>query len=133
MLCAGEEITMSGKQIPVDHQAEVGSPQDHDLQEIAPDLAYKRLTLVNVVYVGLPQARDRGWVLIDAGISGSAGAIQRGAKDRFGDKSRPAAIVLTHGHFDHVGALKKLAEEWDTEIFAHRLEEPYLNGRAAYP
>jgi glyoxylase-like metal-dependent hydrolase (beta-lactamase superfamily II) len=32
-----------------------------------------------------------------------------------------------------VGALKELAEEWDTPIVAHRLEHPYLNGRSAYP
>lgn len=124
---------MSGKQIPVDKQAEVDSPQEHGLQEIAHDLAYKLITMVNVVYVGLPGAEDRSWVLIDAGIPGSAGAIRRGAEERFGNQARPAAIILTHGHFDHVGALKELAEEWDTPILAHPLEMPYVNGSASYP
>lgn len=40
---------------------------------------------------------------------------------------------MTHGHFDHVGALEQLAGEWDAPVFAHPLEHPYLNGSAAYP
>jgi glyoxylase-like metal-dependent hydrolase (beta-lactamase superfamily II) len=124
---------MSGKQISVDPQAETGITLDHGLHEIAPDLAYQRLAIVNAIYAGLPGAGDRRWILIDAGIPGSAGAIRRTAGERFGSDARPAAIVLTHGHFDHVGALKELAEEWDTPIIAHRLEHPYLNGRSAYP
>ncbi len=40
---------------------------------------------------------------------------------------------MTHGHFDHVGALEELAERWDAPVYAHPLEWPYLDGRAAYP
>ena len=124
---------MSGKQIPVSAQAEANASTEHGVQEVMPDLAYKRLAIVNVIYIGPAGAPDRNWVLVDAGIPGGAGAIRRGATERFGTASRPTAIVLTHGHFDHVGALKELAEEWDTPIVAHRLEHPYLNGRSAYP
>ena len=97
------------------------------------DLAYVCTVMVNVYFVGPPGAGDRGWVLVDAGMPGSADRITRAAEARFGLGSRPAAIVLTHGHFDHVGALEQLAGHWDAPVYAHPLELPYLTGRSAYP
>jgi glyoxylase-like metal-dependent hydrolase (beta-lactamase superfamily II) len=94
------------------------------LYETAADLAYQRLTIVNVVFVGPRGAADRQWVLIDAGVLGSETLISGAAEARFGRGSRPAAIVLTHGHFDHVGALVTLADRWDVPVYAHRLERP---------
>ena len=38
----------------------------------------------------------------------------------------PVAILLTHGHFDHVGAAKTLAEEFDIKIYAHEAEKDTL-------
>ncbi len=113
--------------------AEIAAPKvsEDRTHEIAADLAYKRLAIVNVVFFGRPRAGDRQWVLIDAGIRGTAGLIRRAAERRFG--SRPAAIILTHGHFDHVGGLRDLAERWDVPIYAHALETPFLNGHSSYP
>ncbi len=99
------------------------------IQEVADDLAYKRLGIVNVLFYGRP---DEPWVLVDAGLPGTAHSIRAAARERFGDRS-PEAIVLTHGHFDHVGALKSLADEWDVPVYAHGLEHPYLDGRSSYP
>jgi glyoxylase-like metal-dependent hydrolase (beta-lactamase superfamily II) len=85
------------------------------------------------VFHGLPASGDRQWVLIDAGVTGTKGVIKRTARARFGAGARPSAIILTHGHFDHVGALEDLAAEWDVPVYAHALEHPYLSGRASYP
>ncbi|MDO5369096.1 MBL fold metallo-hydrolase [Paracoccus sp. (in: a-proteobacteria)] len=126
------------EQIPLSDEASAVEPEldaarrDHT-HELAPDLAYRRLGIVNVIFVGPSGAGDREWVLIDAGLTGTASLIRSAAQARFGEGSRPAAIVMTHGHFDHVGALEQLAEEWDAPVYAHPLEHPYLNGSAAYP
>jgi glyoxylase-like metal-dependent hydrolase (beta-lactamase superfamily II) len=119
--------------IPLDPAGRAGHSEDDGTEEVRPDLAYKRLAIVNAMFFGLPNAGDRNWVLIDAGIPGTAGRIKRAAARRFGKDARPAAIVQTHGHFDHVGALQELAADWDVPVYAHPLEHPYLNGQAAYP
>jgi glyoxylase-like metal-dependent hydrolase (beta-lactamase superfamily II) len=100
---------------------------------LTPDLAYLRHAIVNLYFFGPPGAGDRGWVLIDAGMPGGAHYTRLAAERRFGPGARPAAIVLTHGHQDHVGSLASLAQAWDAEIYAHPLELPYLTGRSAYP
>lgn len=104
-----------------------------EVHQILDDLAYLRIVMVNVYFVGTPRAGDREWVLVDAGMSGSADEIAGAAELRFGFGSRPAAIILTHGHFDHVGALVDLAARWDAPIYAHPMELPYLTGRSSYP
>lgn len=86
-----------------------------------------------MLFYGLPGAGDRNWVLIDAGVLGTKSFIESAAEERFGKNARPSAIVLTHGHFDHVGVLEDLAEQWDVPVYAHAIEHPYLNGTAAYP
>ena len=80
-------------------------------QEVAPGVAWLRTVMVNVVFVE-PDPPDGRWVLVDAGLAGHDRVIARAARARYGDRP-PAAIVLTHAHFDHVGSLKRLADQWD--------------------
>ena len=122
------------QQIPVPDEVTIteGGADDGTI-DVRPDVAYRRLLLVNVAFVGEPGAGDRGWVLVDAGIIGAKSFIKSAADARFGEGARPAAIVLTHGHFDHVGVLEDLAAEWDCPVWAHALERPYLDGSASYP
>lgn len=126
-----QQIPLSGSGRSDDPEADAA--RDDGVHAVTADLAYLRLVLVNVLFYGAPDAGDRGWVLIDAGITATKGRIKKTAEARFGVGARPAAIVLTHGHFDHVGVLEDLAEEWDTPVYAHGLEKPYLDGTAAYP
>jgi glyoxylase-like metal-dependent hydrolase (beta-lactamase superfamily II) len=98
---------------------------------IAADLSYMRALIVNVVFYGLP-GPNSDWVLIDTALGVSRGAIEEAAAKRFGSRP-PVAIILTHGHFDHVGSVAALAEKWDVPVYAHPLEHPYLNGSASYP
>ncbi|HEX6225374.1 MAG TPA: MBL fold metallo-hydrolase [Chryseolinea sp.] len=103
----------------------------HAMFNVAPGVWGKRHLFVNFYVI---QNFDAGtWILVDAGLKSSAGQIKQLATSLFGENSKPAAIVLTHGHFDHVGALKTLLEEWDVPVYAHELEMPYLTGKSSYP
>lgn len=88
-----------------------------------------RYLFVNLYFVGTAD----NWVMVDAGLQGSAREIRDQAEQRFGEGATPKAFILTHGHFDHVGAFPELFEHWDVPIYAHPLEMPYLTGEMDYP
>ena len=52
---------------------------------VAPEVSYLFDTMVNVIFVGSPNAGDRGWVLVDAGMPGSAAKIRHAAASLFGE------------------------------------------------
>ncbi len=99
------------------------------VREIAPDVHYVPALMANVVFLG---PKEGPWVLVDAGVPGTAWRIRSAAESVYGSRE-PEAIILTHGHFDHVGALRELADGWDVPVFAHPLEFPFLDGRDDYP
>ncbi|MFK2826738.1 MBL fold metallo-hydrolase [Bacillus sp. B190/17] len=99
------------------------------LAAIQPDIHMYTVQIVNLFFVG---TKD-DWVLVDAGMPRSAEKIIREAEKLFGQHAKPKAIILTHGHFDHVGALEELVQHWDVPIYAHELELPYLTGKRDYP
>jgi glyoxylase-like metal-dependent hydrolase (beta-lactamase superfamily II) len=106
-------------------------PYTSHLFSVAPGVWGRKEVFVNFYMI---QDQSTGaWALVDAGLKWSAGKIKKMASELFGEGSRPAAIILTHGHFDHVGALATLIEEWNVSVYAHRDEVPYLTGQSAYP
>jgi glyoxylase-like metal-dependent hydrolase (beta-lactamase superfamily II) len=94
----------------------------------APGVHRLLTVMVNAYFV---EDESGGWTLVDAGLPGFGGSIKAAAARLFGSR-RPSAIVLTHGHFDHVGALPALAEEWGVPVYVHPLELPYVTGRSSY-
>jgi glyoxylase-like metal-dependent hydrolase (beta-lactamase superfamily II) len=97
---------------------------------IAPGVWGRKDVFVN--YYFIQDQTTQAWVLIDAGLKWSAARIKSMAEELFGD-AKPTAIILTHGHFDHVGSLQELASGWDVPVYAHYLEIPYLTGKSSYP
>ena len=98
---------------------------------VAPGVWGRKDVFVN--YYMIKDETSGAWALVDAGLKWSAPSIRNMAKEVFGAGSRPSAIILTHGHFDHVGALITLARDWAVPVYAHLLELPYLTGKSAYP
>lgn len=112
--------------------AATGKHTDLDIFTVAPQVFGMKDTFVNIYMIASKRAPEE-WVLVDAGLKWSCKKIKKMAAMIFGKDSRPQCIILTHGHFDHVGSVQALAEEWDVPVFAHFLERPYLTGRSSYP
>ena len=100
------------------------------LENVAPGITGMRIVFVNVYAIESPGS---GWTLIDTGLTMSAGKIKSWAEDHFGEGSRPQAIMLTHGHFDHVGTVEELVKDWEVPVYAHAAELSYFNGEKKYP
>jgi glyoxylase-like metal-dependent hydrolase (beta-lactamase superfamily II) len=101
------------------------------LHPIAPGLWGKKDVFVN--YYFIKEENSGEWFLVDTGLKWSASRIRMMAEKLFGKNTKPAAIILTHGHFDHVGGLRSLLELWPVPVYAHPLEIPYLAGKSSYP
>jgi glyoxylase-like metal-dependent hydrolase (beta-lactamase superfamily II) len=99
------------------------------VETVGPDVVRIRYLFVNCYLIGTPD----NWILVDAALRGATDAIVSAAEETFGPDAKPTAIVLTHGHFDHVGALADLLELWDVPVWAHPLEAPHLTGAEDYP
>lgn len=100
-------------------------------QEVRKDVYYYTDQIANICFIGDPAGGK--WVLIDAGLPTAAPEIRSAVEERYGEHSKPAAIILTHGHFDHVGGLVDLVKEWNVPVYAHELELPFLTGEESYP
>jgi glyoxylase-like metal-dependent hydrolase (beta-lactamase superfamily II) len=107
---------------------EVSGNETVALDDVATGVSGLRVLFVNVFAVKGP----RGWTLVDAGLRGSAARITHWAQEHV-SRDPPEAIVLTHAHFDHIGALEALREEWEVPVYVHRDELPYVTGGRAYP
>ncbi|WP_291431274.1 MBL fold metallo-hydrolase [Deinococcus sp.] len=98
------------------------------VQKLRPDVFQVRLPIVSAYFLGTPGS---DWVLVDAGTPLDAGMIKRAATQVHGSRS-PAAIVLTHGHVDHVGSVPRLRGLWPVPVYARAEELPFLTGQAKY-
>ena len=76
-------------------------------------------------------ADEEGLTLVDAGIPMMAKGIMKYMNQLEAGPLR--RILLTHGHSDHVGALKSILSETNVPIYAHEIEIPYMEGDLIYP
>lgn len=95
--------------------------------QIAPHVHQINLGFVNAYAI---EASKNRWVLVDSGLQFNGAGLQN-LETHFG--SPPLAILLTHGHPDHAGSAKSLAERWDVKIYASKMEKPFLTGQSIYP
>ena len=102
-------------------------------KKVCPHIHMLDFTIVNAFLINHINGNINEWVLVDTGLENSANFIIHTAEKYFGENTKPTAIILTHGHFDHVGSIKQLIEKWQVPIYAHKDEFPYLTGNKDYP
>lgn len=102
-------------------------------QQVTHDILLLKFTIVNLYIIGEPRGQDSKWILVDTGLGHSSKAILEESERLYGKNCPPQAIILTHGHFDHVGSVIELSDHWNIPVYAHKMELPYLTGELDYP
>ncbi|WP_188780617.1 MBL fold metallo-hydrolase [Marmoricola endophyticus] len=76
---------------------------------------------------GAPR-RGAAWTLVDAGYPGYAAAV-RGSAEALGLRLADlAAVLVTHGHVDHVGGVAELVGGRDVPVLTGEAEVAHLHG-----
>ena len=76
---------------------------------------------------------EGGMTLVDTGLAGDVSRVVAQIEKAGLDPSDLRAIVITHAHADHIGGLAGLVRRFGSDVIAHRLEVPYIEGTEPLP
>lgn len=65
---------------------------------------------------------DEGVTLVDAGLPSMWPMVLEALESRGRRPDEVKALILTHGHFDHVGFAARAQQEWDVPVMVHPLD-----------
>lgn len=78
--------------------------------------------------------RGERTVLIDAGAQGGIDAFRRGLQALNVDPKEIFLILITHGHWDHIGSLHAIQQMTGAQVAIHYCDQPWVeNGNPAFP
>lgn len=74
---------------------------------------------------------EKGLVLLDAGFIGGIKKLESFLAENGLDPTRVRAVILSHGHLDHVLNVDYLQRKYDILVFAARAEKLRLQGKVS--
>ena len=78
--------------------------------------------------------RGERTVLIDAGAQGGIKAFRRGLQKLNIDPKEISLILITHGHWDHIGSLYAIQQVTGAQVAVHHGDQAWVeNGNPAFP
>lgn len=69
-----------------------------------------------------------GLTLVDTGLASDVSRMVTQIEKAGLDPSDLRSIVVTHAHADHIGGLAGLVQRFGSDVIAHQLEVPYIEG-----
>jgi glyoxylase-like metal-dependent hydrolase (beta-lactamase superfamily II) len=67
---------------------------------------------------------DGGLTIVDAGVPSSWGSLQQALRELGRSPQQVEALVLTHGHFDHLGFAERARAELGVQVHVHENDVP---------
>lgn len=110
----------------------VTSTKSGEVTKLTEDVYCYTNQIVNAYFVR-DKTSPNEWVLVDAGMPASGVKLLHAAESVLGKDHSLKGILLTHGHFDHVGGIVTVLKRYPVPVYAHPLEFPYLKGEQDYP
>ena len=83
---------------------------------------YSILVGINYCYV----IQEKGIIIVDGGFPGTVGVFRKALAKMSIKPDDIGLVVITHGHFDHVGSASKLRELTGAKVAMHRTDKEQL-------
>lgn len=86
---------------------------------ITPEISIDRFAFVYLVFGDKIH-------LIDSGVAGAESIIWEYIKEQGRETKEVSSLILTHSHPDHIGSAKSVKSQTDCTVFAHKLEQEWI-------